>query len=284
MRLRPSLVIQLTIGAVLAVAALAVLVRWMEPRIAFFPSAGERETPRDFGVAHEAATIATADGERLRAWIMRVPEARARIVYFHGNGANLSNWAPILAGVVRAGYSVVAFDYRGYGLSTGRPSERGLHRDVEAVVAQAWADADRTPVLYWGRSLGGAMAAYAATIREPDGLILESAFPDARSVVRGSVLGLLYPLASYRFATAELMTRVRRPVLVIHGDRDSVIPFALGRALFDRLQEPKRFVVVPGGDHNDGAPADPAAYWAAIAEFVDRLPRSGWDRGKGGRP
>ncbi len=91
------------------------LVRWAEPRIAFFPARGESETPRDFGVSFDAATIDTADGERLRAWVMPAPAPRANVLYFHGNGANLSNWSPILTGIVKRGYSVVAFDYRGYG-------------------------------------------------------------------------------------------------------------------------------------------------------------------------
>src|SRR5439155_1649334 len=85
-------------------------------------------------------------------------------------GGNLSVWAPILANLTPHGYSVLAFDYRGYGLSTGRPSERGLYRDVDAVLDHAWHDADsRTPIVYWGRSLGTAMAAYAAS-RGPTGM------------------------------------------------------------------------------------------------------------------
>ena len=113
------------------------LVRWLEPRLAFFPTQGESETPRSSGVPFDAITIDTADGEHLRVWMMRAPAPRANVVYFHGNGANLSNWSPILAGIVKRGYSVFAFDYRGYGLSTGRPTERGLYRDVDAVVKHA---------------------------------------------------------------------------------------------------------------------------------------------------
>src|SRR5687768_16225071 len=153
-----SLVVTIAVVA----AALALLVRWLEPRLAFFPFKGEDETPRDFGIPFEAVTIDTADGEKLRAWRMTPPApqaARARIVYFHGNGGNLSNWSPILAGIVRRGYAVFAFDYRGYGLSTGRPTERGVYRDVDAVLKRAWADEVRSvPLIYWGRSLGATMA------------------------------------------------------------------------------------------------------------------------------
>src|SRR6476659_2509460 len=141
------------------------LVRWMEPRLAFFPTPGESETPRDFGVQFDAATIDTADGERLRVWAMPAPAPRANVLYFHGNGANLSNWSPILTGIVKRGYSVVAFDYRGYGASTGHPTERGLYRDVDAIVTHVKPDrSESIATLYWGRSLGATMAAYAATV------------------------------------------------------------------------------------------------------------------------
>jgi fermentation-respiration switch protein FrsA (DUF1100 family) len=249
------------------------LVRWMEPRLAFFPTAGEWETPQHFGVPFEATTIETADAERLRAWVMRAPAPRANIVYFHGNGANLSNWSPILTAIVKRGYSVVAFDYRGYGMSTGHPTERGLYRDVEAIAKHAQAlRAESVPTIYWGRSLGAAMAAYAATVQPPDGIILESGFANARAAVRDSpILVVLSFFSSYRFPTAEFVNRANRPVLVVHGDRDSVIPFARGRELFEVLTVPKDFVVVAGGDHNDDVPPDPKAYWSAVDRFSDGL-------------
>ena len=266
-------VMAILIPLVVAIAALAVLVRWLEPRMAFFPFPGEDETPRDSGVSFDAITVATSDGERLRAWLMTPPApqaARARILYFHGNGGNLSNWSPILAGIVRRGYAVLAVDYRGYGLSTGRPTERGLYRDVDAVVARPWPEAQSAlPLIYWGRSLGGAMAAYAATVRRPDGVIIEAGFPSARAAVRASpVLHVLSWLASYRFPAGEYLNRANAPVLMLHGDRDSIIPFALGRELFDQVTAPKEFVVIAGGDHNDAAPPDPKAYWAAIDRFI----------------
>ncbi len=249
------------------------LVRWMEPRLAFFPTVGESETPRNFGVPFDAVTIETADAERLRAWVMHAPAPRANVVYFHGNGANLSNWLPILTGIVKRGYSVVAFDYRGYGTSTGHPTEKGLYRDVDAVVKHATtARPDSIPTIYWGRSLGATMAAYAATVQPPDGIVLEAGFANARAVVRGSpILTVLSLFSSYRFPTADFVNRAKRPVLVLHGNRDSVIPFARGRELFDALTVTKQFVVIEGGDHNDDAPRNAEAYWSALASFTDRL-------------
>jgi uncharacterized protein len=264
------------ITLVVGIAALTVFVRWLEPRFAFFPSAGETETPRHFGVDYEPLTIDTADGEHLRAWLMRAASPRANVVYFHGNGGNLSIWAPILTGIVRHGCSVLAVDYRGYGASTGHPTERGLYRDVDATLARAGSSFDgTTPVVYWGRSLGATMAAYAASVRAPRGLMLESGFPDARSVIRSSPpLLLLSMFSSYRFATARHLESVNVPILVMHGDHDSVIPYALGRALFDGIRGTKTFVTIAGGDHNDFAPVDPQAYWTAVERFLQSLSAS----------
>jgi fermentation-respiration switch protein FrsA (DUF1100 family) len=256
---------------VVALAVLTVFARWLEPRLAFFPMPGGDVTPEHFGVDYQAVTLATSDGERLRGWILTPLNARARVIYFHGNGGNLSNWAPILTTIVKRGYAVFAIEYRGYGLSTGRPTERGLYRDVDATLEHAWTSPGNIPLIYWGRSLGGTMAAYATTVRRPDGLILESSFPDARAVVRESpVLLALSLFASYRFPTAEFVNRTTMPVLQLHGDHDSVIPFAVGQDLFARIREPKTFVTIPGGDHNDVVPADPATYWNAIDGFVAR--------------
>jgi len=254
---------------------ISLLVRWAEPRLAFFPTRGESATPREFGVPFDAVTIDTADGERLRGWVMRAAVPRANVVYFHGNGANLSNWSPILVGIVKRGYSVLAFDYRGYGQSTGHPTERGLYRDVDAVVRHEKAkNEEAIPTIYWGRSLGATMAAYAATIQPPDGMILESGFVNARAAVRSSpILAVLSVFSSYRFPTAQWVNRANRPVLVMHGNRDSVIPFTLGQELFDALTVPKQFAIIEGGDHNDDVPRDAHAYWSAVDRFSDSLHR-----------
>jgi len=259
-----------SIGLVVLIMTMMLLVRTVEPMFAFFPSRGEDVTPRELGARFEAITLRTSDDQRLHAWLLPASPLRAHIIYFHGNGGNLSVWAPILVGLPRHGYSVLAVDYRGYGLSTGRPSERGLYRDVDAVIDAAWRDGDlRVPIVYWGRSLGAAMAAYAASVKPPDRVILESGFPDARTLVRSSpLLAVMALFSSYRFPTSTFMRGVRAPVLVMHGDRDSVIPFRLGRALFDSLGGSKRFVTIRGGDHNDAAPVDEAAYWSAVDDFI----------------
>jgi fermentation-respiration switch protein FrsA (DUF1100 family) len=260
---------KLALGLIAVLLALPLLVRLFEARLAFFPTAGETLTPREFGVEFERLSVATKDGERLAAWKLPHPSPRSHVLYFHGNGGNLSVWAPILSGIARQGYSVVALDYRGYGNSTGRPTESGLYKDVEAIVQEFWERTDQTkPVIYWGRSLGTVMAAYASTVRAPAGLILESGFPDARSLVRSSpVLAFLAMFSIYRFPGADFLRGATIPVLVIHGDNDHVVPFTQGRALFDRVTGPKQFFTIRGGDHNDAVPPDPEPYWKAVAQL-----------------
>ncbi|HXH06464.1 MAG TPA: type II toxin-antitoxin system VapB family antitoxin [Vicinamibacterales bacterium] len=189
----------------LAVAAAAVLlllrlvVAWAEPRMVFFPWRGVTVTPADRGIPYRALTIVTADGEHLHAWLLeRAPTARtaagdgaaapaldADVLYLHGNGGNLSLWLDVLAGLHDRGLRVLAIDYRGYGASSGRPSEAGLLRDTEAAV-EAFRRLRRpdVPAVYWGRSLGATFAAYAARLARPDALILESPFPDKAAVIR----------------------------------------------------------------------------------------------------
>ncbi|MPY86372.1 MAG: alpha/beta fold hydrolase [Luteitalea sp.] len=263
----------LYVGAVVvALVALKLLVLAVQPRFAFFPFRGEDITPTEHHWDYEAVTITTRDGERLRAWWLSHPAPRAQIVYFHGNGGNLSIWSDILIGIARRGFSLLAVDYRGYGLSTGQPSEQGLYADVDATihyVTQHPRRADR-PTIYWGRSLGATMAARAARVVQPDGLVLESGFPDVHALfARNPVMWSLAWLSSYRFPTARWLEGVTCPILALHGTADSVVPFRVGRELFDRITSPrKRFVAIDGGDHNDPTPRHAEHYWDAVEQLV----------------
>lgn len=270
---RRRLIALVWIVFVLAVGALVLawIVRSVEASLAFFPTPGEDLTPASYGAPFTSLSVTTNDGERLTVWQLTHDSPRARIVYFHGNGGNLSLWADILVAIAKRGFDVVAFDYRGYGTSTGKPTEQGLYRDTEAILALVHDRLRRPdlPVIYWGRSLGATMAAYAASLREPDGLILEAAFPSMRAVVRSNpILWALSWFSSYQFPTARFLAHVRAPILLIHGDRDSVIPHALGQQLFEAIDGEKRFVTIPGGDHNDPEPAAPDIYWRAVDELV----------------
>ena len=261
-----------------ALVTLKVVVWLMEPRMAFFPTRGIQETPAAFGLTFTDVRVATPDGETLHAWWLEHPQARAQVIFWHGNGGNLSLWLDVIADLRQRGFSVFAVDYRGYGGSTGSATERGIYIDADAAVTHFNSQLRKPgiPVIFWGRSLGAPVAASATRRARPDALVLESPFPDVASVFRGNpVMRFFLLFSSYRFPTLRLMERYGGPLLVIHGERDTLIPYRAGRELFDRAPTPrKEFVTIMGAEHNDLHVADRAAYWTAIDRFVAGLPKT----------
>lgn len=257
---------------------LTLLVRWLEPRMAFYPIRGVQDTPAAFGQPFVDLRIPTADGETLHGWwLENASSARAQIVFFHGNGGNLSLWLDVIAEMRRRGFSVLAVDYRGYGASTGTPSENGVYRDAEASI-RLFTDRLRkpgTPVIYWGRSLGSPVAAHAATQAAPDALVLESPMPDVRSLFKTNpVMWLLSFLASYRFPTSRFVQQLDLPLLVVHGDADSIVPYSAGKRVFDAAPTTKKVLAtIPGADHNDLHAVNPGLYWQLIESFVATVRR-----------
>ena len=265
-----------SLAAVVAVlVGLKLLVWWLEPRIAFYPIPGVQETPASVGLTYADERIPTEDGETLHGWWLEAPVPRAQVVFFHGNGGNLSLWLDVIAELRRRDFSVLAVDYRGYGASTGRPSERGLYRDGAASI-RAFAERFRkggSPTIYWGRSIGSAVAAEAAIRLRPDGLVLESPMPDVRSVLRSNpVMWLLSFFSSYRFPTLRFVSRTDVPLLVVHGDADSIVPYEAGKRVFEAAATSRKtFATVSGADHNDLHVVRPQLYWQAIDTFVAGL-------------
>lgn len=266
---------RLLLTAALVAGALKLLVWWLEPRMAFYPIRGVQETPGTLGLVFTEVRIPTADGETLHAWWLEHQEPRAQVIFWHGNGGNLSLWLDVIAELRRRGFSVLAVDYRGYGASTGKPSERGLYRDADATVRLFGETLRRpdTPSIYWGRSIGSAVAAYAASKTPPDALVLESPFPDIRTILRTNpVLWILGWFSSYRFPTSKHLARYHGSLLVVHGDADSIIPYSAGRRVFDRAPGARKsFLAIAGADHNDLHVVNPAFYWRGIDEFVGTL-------------
>ena len=261
---------------VVVAVGLKLLVWWLEPRMAFFPSAGVQETPASAGLAYTDIKIPTEDGEMLHGWWLEHESPHAQVIYWHGNGGNLSLWLDVLADLRRRGFSVLAVDYRGYGSSTGHPSEKGIYRDAEAAVKHFTTHLRRpgAPLVYWGRSLGCAVASNSAARGAPEGLILESPFPDVGSLFeRNPVMKILSLFSTYRFPTSLHLENYRGPLLVMHGDADSIIPFAAGRRVFERAATAsKRFVPIRGADHNDNF-AGHEEYWRTVDDFVAGLRR-----------
>ena len=255
---------------------LKALVIALESKFVFFPERGEQQTPASLGIPYEERRLQTSDGETLIAWQLHPQRPIADVVYFHGNGGNLSVWLPVLATLHASDLRVFAVDYRGYGLSSGRPSEAGVYLDAAAVARHAVRSRSggaSRPLVFWGRSLGGAIAASATRTTTPDAVVIESGFPDKAAVIRRHpILRLLNTFASYRFDTVEMLGNFQKPVLVIHGDRDSIVPLTVGRELFAQLSGPKQFVTVHGADHNDLLSVSRRDYWQPVLSFITSLP------------
>jgi fermentation-respiration switch protein FrsA (DUF1100 family) len=265
------------VRVLLVVAILRALVWWLEPRMAFFPLRGVQETPADLKVPFRDLHIQTNDHQKLHAWWLERPDPRAQVIFFHGNGGNLSLWLDILIELWKRDFSVLAVDYRGYGLSTGNPSEQGLYRDAEATVRLFLAELkkDGAPTIYWGRSIGAPVAARAAMAAAPDALVLETPMPSVRAVLRTNpVLWALSFLSTYTFPTSRLLEKYQGPLLVIHGDADGIVPLTAGRLVFDKAPTThKTFVLIRGADHNDLHLVDPRSYWSSVDKFVGGLHR-----------
>jgi len=212
----------------------------------------------------------TADGVRIHAWHLGRDEGLITL-FFHGNAGNVTDRAPHFHEITAAGSSVLMPDYRGYGKSAGRPTERGLYRDADAAYDFLLKTGHRPDqIVIHGESLGSAVAVNLAARRKCAGVVLEAPFTSARDVAR-TVLPVLGPALVWGFDSLEKIGRIRAPMLFIQGGRDEIIPLRLGQELYASAPEPKSFWVVPGAGHNDIVETGGAAYGLKLQAFYRTL-------------
>lgn len=237
----------------------------------FFPSRAIAQTPADAGLDYDDVRMAAADGTRLHGWwIPRRAPALGHVLLCHGNAGNVGDRVLHAALLTAVGFDVLLFDYRGYGRSSGRPSEQGTYGDARAALDRLLERPDVEParVLYLGESLGGAVALELALARQPAGLVLLSAFASVRAMARMHYRAIPPALVPDAYPSLRLIGGLRAPLLVVHGEDDMIVPVEQGRALYDAAPEPKRLHVVAGAGHNDIVSvggrevADAIAAWA----------------------
>lgn len=219
-----------------------------------------------YGDSEEVIKITTADGVQIAAVYLLNPAAEFTILYSHGNAEDLGTVRWVLEQIHDRGYSVFAYDYRGYGVSDGRATEKGAYRDIEAAYGYLTGELGvaEPKVILMGRSVGAAVALDLAAKKQVAGLILESPFLTAfRTVTR-------IPIAPFdKFRNIDKIGRARCPKLFIHGRSDSIVPFAHGRKLFEMAGQPKMNLWVDGLGHNDDIPTIAGeSYWQAIDDFI----------------
>jgi fermentation-respiration switch protein FrsA (DUF1100 family) len=256
-------------------AGLALYLYAFQARFLYFPELPSRRvdaTPGDVGLAFEAVTLGTADGEKVTGWYIPAPAARGTLLYLHGNGGNIGHRLDPIAVFHRLGLNVLIIDYRGYGASSGKPSEEGTYEDALAawrfLVEQRQIQPER--IVLFGESLGGSVAARLATHHAPAALVLYASFTSVPELAR-----TLYPmfpvswLARYRYDTRAALSKVNCPVLILHSREDEIIPFSHGQALLAAAREPKRLVELRGG-HNDALLVSEAIYVREVDALAQR--------------
>ncbi len=263
-------------GAVALLAyLLVVLLAWaMENSLIYFPAKYPEGVWNPPGLEFEDAWFTASDGTRLHGWYVPSANPRAVILFAHGNAGNLSHRYELLQELSKLGISTMIFDYRGYGRSEGSPSEAGILDDARA--ARHWlaqrAGVREADIVLMGESLGGGVMVDLAARDGARGLILENTFTSLPEVAAYHYPWLpVRMLMQTQLNSAAKIHNYHGPLLQIHGDADTIIPFAIGQQLFAAANEPKELVVIAGGDHND--PRTPQ-HFEAIDQFLNRLPRA----------
>ncbi len=267
---------------IISVAYLAMMlaVYFMQERMVFLaemPGRALTASPQDLGLGFESATIPTTDGERIHGWYVPYQprsESRGVLLFFHGNAGNISHRLDSIRAFNQMGLDVFIVDYRGYGESSGKPSEEGLYRDGEAAWNYLVETRGVAPerIVVFGRSLGAVVATHVASKGRPAGLIIESGFTSGVEMARRIYWFLPAALITrLKFPLAEFLQSVRCPVLVIHSRDDEIIPFGMGEAVFQAVPvADKTFLEIWGG-HNTGFYLSEMKYVPAFRAFVQRV-------------
>jgi pimeloyl-ACP methyl ester carboxylesterase len=230
--------------------------------------------PQAFGLPAEDHWLTAEDNVRLHGWWIPHPRPRATLLFCHGNTGNLGNYLGVFRYLRRLRVNIFGFDYRGYGRSTGRPSEMGLYRDARA----AWdhlrgtLGVARQDILVLGHSLGGAIAIDLAAERPVGALIVQSSFTDMRAMAR-HLFSPVHLIAKNGFRNIDKVAQLAMPKLFVHGEADPKIPLEMGRALFEAAAEPKAWFTVPGAGHNDVHRHGGPPYLRVLRDFLDERGR-----------
>ena len=232
-------------------------------RMIFIPPASS------YSLQPEMVMIETADGEKICAYYFINPNAEFTILYSHGNAEDIGQNRFVFERLVNRGFSVLGYDYRGYGLSEGKPSEKNSYRDADAAYAYLIdvAGVDASKIIPMGRSLGGSLATVIAAEKPVAGLILQSAFTSAYRVVTRIPI---FPFD--KFNNLSKIKKINCPVLIMCGTEDRIVKPWHSRALYKAANEPKSFLEVENTGHNDDMPSKAGdKYWQALEEFAEKI-------------
>ncbi len=246
----------------------------MQGEMIYFPDTTLTATPNDIGLDYESVTLTTADRLAISAWFVPAPEARATLLFCHGNAGNISDRLDSIRIMHVLRLNVLIFDYRGFGQSQGAPDEQGTYADADAAWDYLVTVRKIAPqaILIFGRSLGSAVAAETA-VRHPDagGLILESGFTSIAEMGKKILPYLpIDLLVRYKYATSDKVGTIQMPKLIIHSPDDEVVPFQQGLELYQKAAISKTFLQIQGS-HNSGFLSSGKIYTEGLDRFISNL-------------
>jgi fermentation-respiration switch protein FrsA (DUF1100 family) len=262
--------VKFAVGVAVAFGGLVALMYAAQRSLMYFPER-LRTSPAAAGLPEaKELVLETADGEKVIVWHLPPRGDKPVVLYFHGNGGALRYRVDRFRALTADGMGLLALSYRGYGGSTGSPSEVGLIADAEAAYAFAAARYPAERIAVWGESLGSGVAVALASAHKIGRLVLEAPFSSAADV--GAQVYWFLPvrlLSRIGYDNLANLKRIRAPVFIAHSRDDDIVPYAHGRKLFDAAAEPKTFLEMRGG-HNDGFIFTQPEWVAALGDFLDR--------------
>ena len=239
----------------------------------FFPSKQQYMTPEDVNLKYRDITYKTEDGVNISSWFIPSDQSEYMILFCHGNAGNISHRVDSIELFHRLGLSTFIFDYRGYGKSKGKITEKGTYMDVEGAWDYIVDELGVKPenIIIFGRSIGGSIASWLAQKKNPKALIVESSFTSITDL--GSELYPVFPvrlISKFKYNTKEYIKNIKCPVLIIHSKEDEMIPFHHGQTLFESAKDPKEFLQIHGS-HNEGFIFSQEIYAKGLREFILNL-------------
>lgn len=246
--------------------------RYIERKSIFFPMRQIEYTPKDIGLIYKEVFFKAEDGVELNGWLIPAKGTKGTILFLHGNAGNISHRFEKLQIFHDLNLNVFIFDYRGYGKSKGSPSEKGLYLDAKAAYDYLVSKEGirKEEIILFGESLGGAVAIDLASKKKVKAIIVESAFSSAKDMAKR-----IYPFIPSFFITSDFnsvkkIKNIQVPKLIIHSVDDEIVPFDLGRKLFEAAPPPKEFLKIRGG-HNTGFLNSEAQFKKGIDSFISSL-------------
>jgi len=232
--------------------------------------AEENFTPTELGLPYEDVSIKTGDNLKLSAWYFPAPDPTHLIMYCHGNAGDIRDWSHAMPPFLELGFSVLLFDYRGYGKSQGKPSESGLYLDGESVWGWVEEKAEEEGIMavILGKSLGSAVAIHVATQTPPSSLILDSAFTSMREIALTVTPWLPDTMVPELYESLKIVPKLTCSTLVLHGRNDTLVPLAHGQALYDTMTCSKTLTIIDGADHNNVS--NYSDYYVTIQAFLNK--------------